>query len=176
MKNIKIQLGKEYCFAGYQWVPVEINEERQEAVMQSLGVTAGPWPGFSMENLGDGDYYAHNIDDYDISEYNDKTYALLKQIQPVSLIDGLYLPSFEDIKDNQIWKDAFARAASRYSSFGASYSYAWTGTHNSCCNGAWVVNSNGDTYNDYQNNSYVVPVAFNLDLSKIEIVGYKIVM
>lgn len=171
-----IELGKEYLFAGYRWVPVEINENCHVAVMQSLGVTAGPWPGFSMENLGDGKHYAHNIDEYDISRYDDKTYALMKQIKPVSLIDGLYLPSFEDINDNQLWKDALARAASRYSSFAASYSYAWTGTHNSYCNGAWVVNSNGNTYNDYQNNSYVVPVAFNLDLSKVEIVGDKIVI
>lgn len=175
MKNIKIQLGKEYCFAGYQWVPVEINEERQEAVMQSLGVTAGPWPGFSMENLGNGNYYTHNIDDYDISEYNDKTYALLKQIQPVSLIDGLYLPGFEDINDNQLWKDALARAASHYSSFGASSSSAWTGTYNGKY-GAYNVSSGGDVYSYDQYNSFVVPAAFNLDLSKIEIVGYKIVM
>lgn len=48
-----IELGKEYLFAGYRWVPVEINENCQVAVMQSLGVTAGPWPGFSMENLDD---------------------------------------------------------------------------------------------------------------------------
>ncbi len=171
-----IELGKEYLFAGYRWVPVEINEIFHVAVMQSLGVTAGPWPGFSMENLGDGNYYPHNIDEYDISRYDDKTYALMKQIKPVSLIDGLYLPSFEDINDNPLWKDALARAASRYSSFGASYSYAWTGTHNSYCNGAWVVNSNGNTYNDYQNNSYVVPVAFNLDLSKVKIVGDEIII
>ena len=84
-----IELGKEYLFEGYRWVPVEINEICHVAVMQSLGVTAGPWPGFSMENLGDGNYYPHNIDEYDISRYDDKTYALMKQIKPVSLIDGL---------------------------------------------------------------------------------------
>ena len=170
-----LEAGETYQFADYRWVPVEINENCHVAVMQSLGVTAGPWPGFSMENLGDGKHYAHNIDEYDISRYDDKTYALMKQIKPVSFIDGLYLPGFEDINDNQLWKDALARAASRYSSFGASYSYAWTGTHNNYCNGAWVVNSNGNTYNDYQNNSYVVPVAFNLDLSKVEVVGDEII-
>lgn len=171
-----LEAGETYQFAGYRWVPVEINENCHVAVMQSLGVTAGPWPGFSMENLGDGKHYAHNIDEYDISRYDDKTYALMKQIKPVSFIDGLYLPGFEDINDNQLWKDALARAASRYSSFGASYSYAWTGTHNSYCNGAWVVDSNGNTYNDYQNNSYVVPAAFNLDLSKVKVVGDEIII
>lgn len=171
-----LEAGETYQFAGYRWVPVEINENCHVAVMQSLGVTAGPWPGFSMENLGDGKHYAHNIDEYDISRYDDKTYALMKQIKPVSFIDGLYLPGFEDINDNQLWKDALARAASRYSSFGASYSYAWTGTHNSYCNGARVVDSNGNTYNDYQNNSYVVPAAFNLDLSKVKVVGDEIII
>lgn len=175
MKNTKIQLGKEYHFAGYRWVPVEINRNCQVAVMQSLGVTAGPWPGFSMENLGDGNHYTHNIDEYDISKYDDKTYALMKQIKPVSLIDGLYLPSFEDINGNQLWKDALARAASHYSSFGASNYCAWTGTYGGGGN-AWIVSSGGGTHNSYQDSSYVVPAAFNLDLSKIEIVGDKIVI
>lgn len=170
-----IELGKEYLFAGYRWVPVEINRNCQVAVMQSLGVTAGPWPGFSMENLGDGNHYTHNIDEYDISKYDDKTYALMKQIKPVSLIDGLYLPSFEDINDNQLWKDALARAASHYSSFGASSYYAWTGTYGGG-SGAWVVYSDGGTGDGNQNNSCVVPAAFNLDLSKIEIMGDKIVI
>lgn len=170
-----IELGREYLFKGYRWVPVEINENCHVAVMQSLGVTAGPWPGFSMENLGDGNHYTHNIDEYDISRYDDKTYALMKQIKPVSFIDGLYLPSFEDINDNPLWKDAFARAASHGSSFGASGSYAWTGTYRGSSY-AWVVSSVGSTYYNNQSGSFVVPVAFNLDLSKIEIVGGKIVI
>lgn len=171
-----IELGKEYLFKGYRWVPVEINENWHVAVMQSLGVTAGPWPGFSMENLGNGNHYTHNIDEYDISKYDDKTYALMKQIKSVSFIDGLYLPGFEDINDNQLWKDALARAASHGSSFGASNNCAWTGTYYGNISRAWVVNSNGDTYGSNQSYSYVVPVAFNLDLSKIEIVGDKIVI
>lgn len=170
-----IELGKEYLFAGYRWVPVEINENCHVAVMQSLGVTAGPWPGFSMENLGDGNHYTNNIDEYDISKYDDKTYALMKQIKPVSLIDGLYLPGFEDINDNQLWKDALARAASHGSSFGASYDYAWTGTYGG--NGyAYNVYSNGNVNYSDQSHSYVVPAAFNLDLSKIEIVGDEIII
>ena len=50
MKNTNIELGKEYNFAGYRWVPVRINEENQVAIMQSLGVTAGLWPGYSISN------------------------------------------------------------------------------------------------------------------------------
>lgn len=169
-----IELGKEYLFAGYRWVPVEINENCHVAVMQSLGVTAGPWPGFSMENLGDGNRYTHNIDEYDISRYDDKTYALMKQIKPVSLIDGLYLPSFEDINDNQLWKDALARAASHGISFSASGNSAWTGTYYGY--GAYNVDSSGNIDYNGQSNSFVVPAAFNLDLSKIEIVGDKIII
>lgn len=44
------------------------------------------------------------------------------------------------------------------SSFGASNNYAWTGTYNGN-NNAWIVNSNGNTTNNNQNNSYVVPAA-----------------
>ena len=40
----------------------------------------------------------------------------------------------------------------------------------------WVVCSNGSTVNYDQNDSYVIPVAFNLDLSKIEIKGDEIVI
>ena len=156
-------------------MPVEINENCHVAVMQSLGVTAGPWPGFSMENLGDGKHYAHNIDEYDISRYDDKTYALMKQIKPVSFIDGLYLPGFEDINDNQLWKDALARAASRYSSFGASYYGAWLGTVNGKYY-AWYVNRYGNVYYYLQNGDCVVAPAFNLDLSKVEIIGDEIVI
>lgn len=176
MENKKIELGKEYGFAGYRWVPVRINEENQVAIMQSLGVTAGLWPGYSMPQFGNGYYCSQNISSRDISDYDNKTYALMKQIKPVSFIDGLYLPSFEDVNGKPLWKDVLARAASRYSSFGASYSYAWTGTHNSYCDGAWVVNSNGNAGSYGQNNSCVVPVAFNLDLSKVEIMGDEIVI
>lgn len=171
-----IELGKEYLFAGYRWVPVEINRNCQVAVMQSLGVTAGPWPGFSMENLGDGNHYTHNIDEYDISKYDDKTYALMKQIKPVSLIDGLYLPGFEDINGNQLWKDALARAASHYSLFGASYGCAWTGTCNGHRSNASIVSSDGRAYYSDQTPSCIIAPTFNLDLSKVEIRDNKIVI
>lgn len=90
-----LEAGETYQFAGYRWVPVEINENCHVAVMQSLGVTAGPWPGFSMENLGDGKHYAHNIDEYDISRYDDKTYALMKQL---SLLVSLMVCTYRVLK------------------------------------------------------------------------------
>lgn len=100
----------------------------------------------------------------------------MKQIKPVSLIDGLYLPGLEDINDNQLWKDALARAASRYSLFGASYHYAWLGTVDGSIY-AWYGNSYGNIYvSNYQSYDFVVAPAFNLDLSKVEIRDDEIVI
>ena len=173
MKKTQIELGKEYNFAGYRWVPVRINEEDQVAVMQSLGVTAGPWPGFSMGKFGNGDYYNRDITRRNISDYDDKTRALMEQIRPVAVDAGLYLPSYENIKDNPVWRDALAKAAANYRSFGASDDYAWTGTYGGNYH-AWVVDSDGSTTSNYQDHSYVVPAAFDLDLSKVAVTGDKI--
>ena len=176
----KIKLGKEYNFVGCRWVPVKfIDEEKQIVVMQSLGVTVGPWPGFSMGKFGNGDYYNRDITRRNISDYDDKTRVLMEQIRPIVSGDaGLYLPSYDSIKTNSVWRNALAKAAANYCSFGASDNYAWTGTYNGD-NYAWIVYSNGsttyDTY-DYQNNSYVVPAAFDLDLSKVEIEEDEIIV
>ena len=175
MEN-KLELGKTYNFAGYRWVPVRINEEDQVAIIQSLGVTAGLWPGYSMSQFGNGYYCSQNISSRDISDYDKKTRALMEQIRPIVFGDaGLYLPSYKNIMDNYGWKNALAKAAANYRSFGASDYYAWTGTFYGNC-GAWVVFSNGSTVIDDQNCSYVIPAAFNLDLSKIEIKGDEIVI
>ena len=176
MEN-KIELGKEYNFAGYRWVPVRINEEDQVAVMQSLGVTAGPWPGFSMGKFGNGDYYNRDITRRNISDYDDKTRVLMEQIRPIVSGDvGLYLPSYDNIKTNSVQRDALAKAAANYRSFGASNYSAWTGTYGGSSNYAWIVDSDGCTYNNGQSGSYVIPAAFNLDLSKVEIMGDEIVI
>ena len=176
MGNKKIELGKEYGFSGYRWVPVEINEECQEAVMQSLGVTAGPWPGYSMPRFGNGDYYGEDIAGLDISGYDDKVRTLVMQINPVSSGIGLYLPSYKNINGNTIWKAALTKAASNHNLFGSLYIIAWLGTVNGN-SGAWYVNRNKYVgRNGGQYVSYVVAPAFNLDLSKIEIEGDEIVI
>ena len=144
--------------------------------MQSLGVTAGPWPGFSMGKFGNGDYYNRDITRRNISDYDEKTRALMEQIRPIVFGNaGLYLPSYKNIMDNYRWKNALAKAAANYRSFGASYGYAWTGTCNGSC-GAWIVYSYGNTYSSNQNYSYVVPAAFDLDLSKVEIEEDEIIV
>ena len=173
MENENIELGKEYSFAGYRWVPVHIDKEDQVAVMQSLGVTVGPWPGFSMKKFGDGNFYKRDIFGEDISEYNKDTKKLMDQIRPVAVDTvagrGLYLASVKDV--DSVWKNTLIKAATNYRSFGASFNYAWTGT---CGSGAWVVDSNGGTGSSYQDSSFVVPAAFNLGLSKIKIEGDEI--
>ena len=169
MKKTQIELGKEYNFAGYRWVPVRINEEDQVAVMQSLGVTAGPWPGFSMGKFGNGDYYNRDITRRNISDYDDKTRVLMEQIRPIVSGDvGLYLPSYDNIKTNSVQRDALAKAAANYRSFSASNHCAWTGTYYGG-GYAWVVNSSGNVDYGNQSVSFVVPAAFDLDLSKVEI-------
>ena len=176
MEN-KIELGKEYNFAGYRWVPVRINEENQVAIMQSLGVTAGLWPGYSMSQFGNGYYCSQNISSKDISDYDNKTRALMEQIRPIVFGDaGLYLPSYKNIMDNYGWKNALAKAAANYRSFGAPYHCAWTGTYGGSSNYAWIVDSDGCTYNNGQSGSYVIPAAFDLNLSKIEIEGDEIIV
>ena len=173
----KIKLGKEYNFAGYRWVPVKfIDEEKQIVVMQSLGVTVGPWPGYSMLQFGNGYYCSQNISSKDISDYDNKTRALMEQIRPIVSGDaGLYLPSYDNIKTNSVWRNALAKAAANYRSFGASYDCAWTGTYYGSY-GAWIVDSYGGTTYGNQYGSYVVPAAFDLNLSKIEIEGDEIVI
>ena len=174
MEN-KIELGKEYNFAGYRWVPVRINEENQVAIMQSLGVTAGLWPGYSMSQFGNGYYCSQNISSRDISDYDEKTRVLMEQIRPIVSGDaGLYLPSYDSIKTNSVWRNALAKAAANYRSFGASYHYAWTGT----CSGyyAYYVNLGGSVNCGNQSNSFVVPAVFDLDLSKVEIEEDEIVI
>ena len=174
----KIKLGKEYNFVGCRWVPVKfIDEEKQIVVMQSLGVTVGPWPGFSMGKFGNGDYYNRDITRRNISDYDDKTRVLMEQIRPIVSGDaGLYLPSYDSIKTNSVWRNALAKAAANYRSFGASYHCAWTGTYGGSSNYAWIVDSDGCTYNNGQSGSYVIPAAFDLNLSKIEIEGDEIIV
>ena len=176
MKNTQIELGKEYNFAGYRWVPVRINKEDQVAVMQSLGVTAGPWPGFSMPLYGNGDFYDKDIFGEDISSYNEATEKLMEQIRPVAVDTvsgrGLYLASFkdidsvEDIRNNSVWENALIKAASSYKSFGISNPILWLSTAGGkdC---AWYINSYGDINYGTQYNDYVIAPAFNLDLTKI---------
>ena len=70
---------------------------------------------------------------------------------------------------------ALKQTAENACSFGPPDNYAWLGTVYGS-GGAWYVNSNGGvSYND-QSDDYVVAPAFNLDLSKVKVVGDEIII
>ena len=178
--------GKTYKFAGYDWTVCELINNGRTLVLQSHGVTHGAWPGFKMEQFGNGDYYADSIDGQNISAYDDKMQALYDAIKDVEdksapYGKGLYLVSKEkagftewcEPGSGDYWQ-ALKKAAGNASSFGCPNGYAWLGTVYGG-NGAWYVYSGGNVYgNNDQNNDFVVAPAFNLDLSKIIIVGDEI--
>lgn len=185
--NSVVELGKTYQFAGYKWTACELINKGKTLVIQSHGVTHGKWPGFKMEKFGNGNYYADSIDGQDISAYDNKMQALYDAIEDVedtsaSYGKGLYLISEEKVGFTELghpgsgnyWQ-ALKAAAENACSFGSPDNYAWLGTVYGS-GGAWYVNSNGGvSYND-QSDDYVVAPVFNLDLSKVEIVGDEIVI
>lgn len=174
MKNV-LELGKEYSLAGYHWIPVRINEEKQMAVMQSLGVTAGPWSGYSIPQFGNDYYYTQDISGMNISDYDDKTKTLMEQIKPVVSGDvGLYLLSYNDIEINAVLRKALAKAAAvGCRSLGAFFSIAWLGSYYDNFYACGVNSDGGVSYSD-QGSSLVVAPAFNLNLSNIEVEGSEI--
>lgn len=181
-----LEAGKTYKFAGYSWTACEVDNKRQIAVIQSHGVTHGACPGFKKEKFDNGDYYANSIDRQDISSYDDKMQSLydaIKEVEDTSATygKGLYLISMEKVGftewaapgSGNYWQ-ALKAAAKNFRSFGAAFC-AWLGTVDDGRN-AWYVQSNGNIYGNYQDSNFVVAPAFNLDLSKVEVVGDEIVI
>lgn len=179
--------GKTYKFAGYSWTACEVNNDRHVAVIQSHGITHGMWPGFVIPKFGNGNYYGRSIDGQDISDYDEKMSALYNAIKDVedksaSYGKGLYLVSKEkagytewcEPGSDDYWQ-ALKKAAGNASSFGCPSYCAWLGAVGGS-DGAWYVSSNGNVYNYYQDSDCVVAPAFNLDLSKVEVVGDEIII
>ena len=182
-----IELGKTYKFAGYDWTVSEVDNKRHVAVIQSHGITHGMWPGFVIPKFGNGNYYGRSIDGQDISDYDEKMSALYNAIKDVedksaSYGKGLYLVSKEkagytewcEPGSDDYWQ-ALKKAAGNASSFGCPNNYAWLGTVYGS-DYAWCVGSSGNVYDYSQNSDYVVAPAFNLDLSKVEVVGDEIII
>ena len=179
-KSLVLEPGKTYKFAGYSWTACEVNNDRHVAVIQSRGVTHGAWPGFKMTEF-DSKY---SIDGYDISAYDVKTKKLYDAIKDVedksaSYGKGLYLISEEKVGFTELghpgsgnyWQ-ALKTAAENARSFWAAYC-AWLGTVDD--SSAWCIHLNGNVYcGSNQTNGFVVAPAFNLDLSKIIVVGDEI--
>ena len=183
-KSLVLEPGKTYKFAGYSWTACEVNNDRHVAVIQSRGVTHGAWPGFKMTEF-DSKY---SIDGYDISAYDVKTkklYDAIKDVEDKSAPygEGLYLISKEKAGftewdqpvSGDYWQ-ALKKAAGNASSFGCPFNYAWLGTVYGS-NYAWCVYSRGNVCGSSgQGNDLVVAPAFNLDLSKVEVVGDEIII
>lgn len=186
-----LKLGKTYKFAGYNWMACEVDNDRHVVVIQSHGVTHGAWPGYTMPQFGNGNYYSNSIDGKDISDYDDKMRALYDDIKDAEdkaapYGEGLYLISVEKAEfkewDNtgsgNYWQALKATAENAHSFRDANY-FAWLGTADG--SGALYVSSyassNGYVDSNYGlNYDFVVAPAFNLDLSKVKIVGGEIVI
>lgn len=185
-----LKLGKTYKFAGYDWTVCELNEERHTAVIQSHGVTSGTWPGYNMFKFGGNmdSSYEEDIDGQDISSYDGKMqllYYAIKEAEDTSASygKGLYLISKEkaglakcgELGSGAYWQ-ALKKAAGNAFWCRCCSNYAWLGTVNRSINtgAVYVV---GDGYVSYsQLGNFVVAPAFNLDLSKVEIVDDEIVI
>ena len=186
MNSEIFRVGQTYSFMGYDWTACELINNGKTAVLQSHGVTYGKWPGYTMPQFGNGNYYGLDIDGQDISVYDDRMQALYDAIKDAedsstSYGKGLFLISKEKVGFTEWGKSgsgnywqALKKTAENACSFGSPDNYAWLGTVYGS-GGAWYVNSNGGvSYND-QSDDYVVAPAFNLDLSKVEVVENQIV-
>lgn len=183
-----LESGKTYKFAGYSWTACVSDNDHHVAVIQSHGVTSGAWPGYTMPQFGNGNYYSNSIDGKDISDYDDKMRALYDVIKDAETKaapygEGLYLISVEKAGFSELgepgsgnyWQALKATAENAHSFRDANY-FAWLGADNGS-KGAWCVDSDGCFYNYFnKRNDFVVAPCFNLDLSKVEIVGDEIVI
>ncbi len=186
--NNVLELGKTYRLAGYKWTACELINKGKTLVIQSHGVTHGEWPGFVMPQFGNGDYYSKSIDGEDISAYDKKMKELYDTIKDAedssaSYGKGLFLISKEKVGFTELgepgsenyWQ-ALKEVAGNARSFGATSDGAWLGTVDGS-DDAWCVDSGGDIYYYYyQSYDFVVAPAFNLDLSKVEVVGDEIMI
>ena len=172
-----IDFGKEYNFAGYKWIPIKIDKKRNIAVIQSLGVTAGPWPGYILPQFGNGKEYYNNIVGKNVSNYDKQMQDLYEFIKDVEAEAedgaGLYLLN-KSVESLSIAMKALAKAAGN-KIHGSLYDCVWLGdTFNDF---ALYVDANEKIlYGTGQNDLFVVAPAFNLDLSKVEIRDDEIVI
>lgn len=182
-------LGKTYDFMGYNWTACELINNGKTLVIQSHGVTTGPWPGYVMPKFGNGHYYGSDIDGQDISSYNDKTqklYDAIKDVEDMSATygKGLYLVSAEKVQLPTIiygasgagyYCDAIVSAGSQDNPNGT-HCNAWLGTLGNKENTAWFVNCFANGYITFQDDVIkTIAPTFNLDLSKVEIARDEII-
>lgn len=186
-----LELGKTYDFMGYKWTACELINNGKTLVIQSHGVTTGPWPGFKMSQFGGkvDAFYATDIDGADISAYDDKMqtlYDAIKEVEDKSAPygKGLFLVSAEKAQLPTViygasgagyYCDALVSAGSEGNPNGT-HCNAWLGTLGNKENTAWFVNGFANGYIALQDDVVkTIAPAFNIDLSKVVISGDEIV-
>ena len=174
--------GKTYSFGGYNWTAAEVDNVNHTAVLQSQGVTAGHWPGYTMAKFGNGSIYTSNIDGQDISEYNDTTkslYNIIKAVENTNATygNGLYLISKDKVTSNNYILGLKA-ASGNANQFNISNNITWTGTFGSY-NNAYAVNISGAVVQPGQNNqtwNLVIAPSFNIDLTKVKLTDSSLII
>lgn len=174
----RLELGKTYNFMGYKWTVCQEDTDQHVIVIQSHGITAGTWPGFKIKHFGDGECYEKNVDGEDIHDYDEtmqRLYASIKDVEATSAVygAGLYL-LYKEKASVEPYLSALKEAAENFNSFMACDNLVWTGTLDGDY-GAWYVHANGSVYHCSQDSDFVIAPAFNLDPSKVEVVGDKII-
>ena len=201
LKQAELVVGNTYKFGGYTWVVAEKSDVSGYAVLQSTGLAAGGWPGYSMSGTltnaagstitltGANTYYTGNIDGYDISNYNSTTRSFYSSIKAAEYTaatygKGLYLvskskagsTSNELQQGSGYYCSALVTAGCNWGVFGAGYGASWLGTAYSR-NGAWHVIASGEVYWNYgQNFNCVLAPAFNLDTYLVKVSGDEIIL
>lgn len=186
-----LELGKTYNFMGYKWTACELINNGKTLVIQSHGVTTGPWPGFKLSQFGGkvDAFYATDIAGEDISAYDDKMqilYDVIKEVEDKSAPygKGLFLVSAEKAQLPTViygasgagyYCDALVSAGSEGNPNGT-HCNAWLGTLGNKENTAWFVNGFANGYIALQDDVVkTIAPAFNIDLSKVVISGDEIV-
>lgn len=178
-----IETGQEYRMAGYTWIAAEVNGDY--AVLQSCGVTDGPWPGYALplSDSGRKNWWSEqDIDDLDIHAYNDKTIKLYEQLKDVEYTDaeygkGLYLISYREYhKKKEYYKVAFQKAITNLRLSGLAFDRVWLSDANKFDHTkAEYIDSDGICCNEgEQSYPYAVAPAFNLDVRKVKVSGDEI--
>ena len=183
-----LEIGKTYHFAGYDWTVCKL--DNNTAVIQSHGVTHGF---YLDEDL---------IRKYNISDYNDTMKSLydnIKEAENKSYMfgRGLYLVSTDnvgfmyEVEKNvsstgtvnhfewiaagyflQVLKEVAKNAVL----LGAASNFAWIGVGH-FTKYALAVSASGDVYENYLPcGDYAIAPAFNLDVSKVDVIGNEIVI
>ncbi len=160
-------LGNIYKMAGYEWIAIEKMDDC--IVLQSLGITSGPWPSF-------------NLVDRSINDYNEKMASLYDEIAKAEAPEsntrrcrGLYLLSKNQVANNEHAITAHKTAAANSSSFGADYCNSWLLTIRGLLD-AYFISSSGVIDACGRNQLCVVAPAFNLNPSCVRLQGNTIVL